>query len=321
MTRVVDLAEIEKALVGLDLIGEMEAGFVAFSQGRVIVPPVGELLFDDPPGELHIKYGAIRGDDVFVVKIATGFYRNAALGLPPFNGMNVVFSARTGAPLMVLLDRGHLTNVRTAAAGAVAAKHLAPRSVSAIGICGSGVQARIQAEYLKSVTSCRDVIVWARDQAKAEKCAADLTLSGFRARTAAVPATVAAEANLIVTATAAHAAYLMATDVRPGTHITAIGSDTPEKTELEPRLLAVADIVATDCTAQCLVRGEIRHAVEAQLLDPARVVELGTIIREPARGRRDDRQITIADLTGVAFQDIQISKAVCARLEPAKAVA
>jgi ornithine cyclodeaminase len=138
---------------------------------------------------------------------------------------------------------------------------------------------------------------------------------------AAVPAAVAAEANLIVTATAANAAYLMAADVRPGTHITAIGSDTPEKTELEPRLLASADVVVADSTAQCLLRGEIRHAVEARLLDPARVVELGAIIKEPARGRRDDRQITIADLTGVAFQDIQISKAICARLDPAEAAA
>jgi ornithine cyclodeaminase len=321
MTRVVELLEIEKALAGLDLIGEMEEGFVAYSEGRVNVPPVGELLFDEPPGELHIKYGAIRDDDVFVVKMATGFYRNPMIGLPPFNGLNVVFDARTGAPIMVLLDRGHLTNVRTAAAGAVAAKHLAPRPVTTIGICGSGVQARLQTEYLKSVTPCRDVIVWARDSGKAETCAADLARSGFRARTAATPALVAAEANLIVTTTAAHAAYLMADHVRPGTHITAVGSDTPAKTELDPTLLARADLVVADSIAQCLVRGEIMHAVEARLLEPQRIVELGTIIREPARGRRDDQQITIADLTGVAFQDIQISKAVCRRLEPAKAIA
>jgi ornithine cyclodeaminase/alanine dehydrogenase-like protein (mu-crystallin family) len=317
MARVVELAEIERALAGIDLIGEIETGFVAFSEGKVMVPPVGELLFEDPPGELHIKYGAIRDDDVFVVKMATGFYRNPTLGLPPFNGMNVVFSARTGAPLMVLLDRGHLTNVRTAVAGAIAAKHLAPRSLSAIGICGSGVQARLQAEYLKSVTSCRDVVLWARDPGKVEACAADLGRSGFRVRTAATPAAVAASANLIVTTTAAHTAYLSAGDVRPGTHITAIGSDTPEKTELEPLILGKADIVAADSAAQCLIRGEIRHAIAAGVLDPGRVVELGVIISDPSRGRRDDAEITVADLTGVAFQDIQISKAVCARLERA----
>jgi ornithine cyclodeaminase len=321
MTRVVTFAEIERALVDLDLIGEMERGFVAYSEGRVIVPPVGELLFDEPPGELHIKYGVIRGDEVFVVKMATGFYRNPELGLPPFDGMNVVFSARTGVPETVLLDGGHLTNVRTAAAGAVAAKHLAPPVITAIGICGSGVQARLQAEYLKAVTPCRDLIVWARDAVKAARCAADLARSGFRTRTAESPAALAAEADLIVTATAAHEPYLTAEMVRPGTHITAMGADTPEKTELAPGLLARADIVAADSKPQCLVRGEIHHAVAAGVLDAARIIELGSVIKEPTLGRTGDSQITIADLTGVAFQDIQISKAVCARLDEADAAA
>jgi ornithine cyclodeaminase len=317
MTRVVTLPEIEKALAGLDLLAAMEEGFVAYSDGEVIVPPVGELLFDAPPGELHIKYGVIRGDDVFVVKMATGFYANPDLGLPPFNGMNVVFSARTGAPEMVLLDGGHLTNVRTAAAGAVAAKHLAPREVTGIGICGSGVQARLQALALKEVTACRDLFVWARDRGKAERCAGELAQSGFRARAVETPADVAAAANLIVTATAATSPYLSAADIRPGTHLTAMGSDTPDKHELEPAILARADIVAADSTSQCLVRGEIHHAVAAGQLDPQRVVELGAIIKTPGLGRRDDGQVTIADLTGVAVQDIQISKAVCARLDAA----
>ena len=251
--------------------------------------------------------------------MATGFYRNAERGLPPFGGMSMVFSARTGMPEAVLLDGGHLTNVRTAAAGAVAAKHLAPREVRAIGICGSGVQARLQAEYLKAVTPCRDVIVWARDPAKAEPCAADLARSGFgRARRRAAAA-LAAEANLIVTTTASHTPYLAAEHVRPGTHITAMGSDTAEKAELAADLLARADVVVADSLSQCLVRGEIHHAVAGGLLDAGRVVELGAVIKEPALGRSDDSQITIADLTGVAVQDIQIAKAVCARLEQAGA--
>jgi ornithine cyclodeaminase len=315
MTRVVTPAEIEKALVGLDLVHAMEEGFVAYSDGKVIVPPVGELLFDAPPGELHIKYGVIRGDDVFVVKMATGFYRNPDLGLPPFNGMNVVFSARTGAPEMVLLDGGHLTNVRTAAAGAVAAKHLGARQVTGIGICGSGVQARLQALALKDVTPCRDLVVWARDRGKAEQCAADLARSGFHARAVDTPADVAAAANLIVTTTAAHTPYLRAEDIRPGTHITAMGSDTPEKNELPPEILARAHVVSADSVAQCRVRGEIHHALAAGVLDPERIVEIGAIIKTPALGRTNDTEITVADLTGVAVQDIQISKAVAARLD------
>jgi ornithine cyclodeaminase len=314
MTRVITRAEIERVLPTVDVLGEIERGFVAFSRGLVTVPPVGELLFREPPGEMHVKYGAIDGDDVFVVKIATGFYDNPKIGLPPFSGMMVVFSARTGAPLAVLLDEGELTNIRTAAAGAVAARHLAPRDVTAIGILGSGVQARLQPEYLRAVTPCRDIVVWARNRDKAAACAADLVRSGFRAEVAGNVAEVAARANLIVTTTASHAPLLLAEQVRPGTHITAMGSDTPEKCELEPELLGRADVVVADSLAQCLVRGEICRAISGGAFDPDRVVELGAVIENPALGRVSADQITIADLTGVAVQDIQISKAVCARL-------
>jgi ornithine cyclodeaminase len=313
MTRIVSLAEIERVLPSIDILGEIERGFVAYSQGKVTVPPVGELLFRDPPGEMHVKYGAIDGDDVFVVKIATGFYGNPAHGLPPFSGMMLIFSAITGEPLAVLLDEGHLTNVRTAAAGAVAAKYLAPK-VEAIGIIGSGVQARLQAQHLKQVTDCREVVIWARDADKAAACAVDLARDGFRTCVAASVAEVAEHANLIVTTTASHTPLLLAEHVRPGTHITAMGSDTPEKCELAPELLARADLVVADSIEQCMTRGEIHRAMGAGRFDRAKVVELGAIIEEPGRGRTRADQITVADLTGVAVQDIQISKAVRARL-------
>ncbi|CAN7671891.1 hypothetical protein [Bosea sp. LjRoot237] len=106
MTKIVGLAEIEKALVRIDTIATMERAFAAYSRDEVTVPPVGELLFDDPPGEMHIKYGAIRGDDVFVVKLATGFPRNGEAGLPPFGGVVLVFSAKTGLLSRILLDEG-----------------------------------------------------------------------------------------------------------------------------------------------------------------------------------------------------------------------
>lgn len=314
MTKIVGLAEIEKALVRIDAIAIMERAFAAYSRGEVTVPPVGELLFDDPPGEMHVKYGAIRGDDVFVVKLATGFPCNGEAGLPPFGGVVLVFSAKTGLLSRILLDEGHLTNVRTAAAGAVAAKYLAPKAVSCIGICGSGVQARLQAQQLRTVTTCRRVLVWARDPHKADACAADLARLGFEADTAATVAALAAAADLIVTTTAAAEPYLLAGHVRPGTHITAVGSDTPGKAELAAELLGLADLVVVDSRVQGLLRGEAYRAIAAGQLSAGSVVELGEVIADPSRGRRGDDQITIADLTGVAAQDIALAKAVCAEL-------
>ncbi len=312
--RVVTRAEIERVLPGVDVVAAMERAFVTYSSGRAIVPPVGELLFPDPPGDAHIKYGYIEGDEVFVVKVATGFYDNPRHNLPPNSGLMLVFDARTGMPQAVLLDEGHLTNVRTAAAGAVAAKYLAPSDVSTIAVLGAGLQARMQAIQLKSVTDCRRVALWARRRDAADACAADLTAAGFSITVVDSPAAAAAEANLIVTATAATAPLLRAADIHPGTHITAMGSDTEAKQELSAELLAKADRVVADSIAQCLVRGEISRALAAGAIEQDDLVELGDVISGKLPGRTSDDEITVADLTGVAVQDIEIAKAVLAGL-------
>ena len=196
-----------------------------------------------------------------MIKVATGFYDNPAQGLPPFGGLNLVISARTGLQVAVLLDGGMLTNERTAAAGAVAARHLAPTDLKVIGILGSGTQARLQAQYLRGVTAARSIHLWARDAARAATCADDLRAMGFDVTIKASPAEVANQARLIVTTTASHKPLLSAADIRPGTHITAMGSDTPEKSELAPDILAAAHAVVADSIPQCLVRGEVFRAV------------------------------------------------------------
>jgi ornithine cyclodeaminase len=312
MTKVIPLGQILKALPDIDVIGEIERGFVALSEGKVEVPPVGELLFPDDHGEFHVKFGAIRGVDVFVVKLATGFFNNPRLGLPPFSGCMLVLSAKTGKVLYVLLEEGELTNHRTAAAGAVVARHLAPSRLEAIGICGSGVQARLQADYLRRVTQCRSLVLWARDTERAELAVRDIARMGYNARLAASPEEVASSAQLIVTTTAAHEPYLFAHWVKPGTHITAMGSDTPEKHEIDSAILAHAALVVADSIPQCLLRGEIHAAIAAGALRREDIVELGTVIDGKARRRSPD-DITVADLTGVAIQDIVIAKAVAAR--------
>ena len=126
MIRIIDLSTIKSILPKVDLIGEIEKGFAAYSNGEVIVPPVGELNFDSPPGDVHIKYGYIKNDSIYVIKIASGFYQNSSIGLPTGNGMIIVFDKQTGAPIAVLNDECYLTDVRTAIAGAICAKYLAP---------------------------------------------------------------------------------------------------------------------------------------------------------------------------------------------------
>ncbi len=310
MPEIFNRAQIERALEQLDVTTAIEEGFVAYSLGEVVVPPVGELVFEDPPGDVHIKYGYIKGDDYFVIKVASGFYNNLSLGLPAADGLMLVFSQKTAQLECILLDECHLTNLRTAAAGAVVAKYLAPSTVERIGVFGAGVQGKMQVEALLPVIDCRDLIVWGTGDEELEAYRQVMSGHGLTIETTMDGGEVAATCNLIITATPSHRPLLRADQIRPGTHITAMGSDTREKNELEPAILKDADLVVADSIEQCRERGEIHHALEAGLLQVGDILELGNVIADPPSRRNSDSQITVADLTGVAVQDIQISTAV-----------
>jgi ornithine cyclodeaminase len=305
---ILTLDEIKRRIDLETLMADIERGFQWHSEGRTVVPPVGYLAFDPPAeGDVHIKYGYVRGDDFYVVKTASGFPGNAGLGLPVTNGLMLLFRQATGELAAILLDEGYLTEVRTAMAGAIAARYLAPSAVTRIGILGTGGQARFQLRMLPLVSACRDVTVWGRSDERLADFARDMTEEGFHVETTRDVRHLAATCNLIVTTTSARAPLLDLTDVRPGTHITAMGADAPGKQELDPRLVARADVVAADSLSQCVDHGELAHAVQAGLLDPGRVAELGQLIAAGGRARIREEQITIADLTGVAVQDLQIA--------------
>jgi ornithine cyclodeaminase len=314
---VVDADACERAVCEPELIEEIARGFIAYTEGRVVVPPVGYLGFTDPPGDVHLKYGYVRGGDVFVIKVAAGFPQNSARGLPTGDGCMLVFDSRTGLLQAVLLDRSRLTDLRTAAAGAVAARALAPRSISRIGVLGTGVQAQLQPMMLKHVTTCRELALWGRSAERAAARAAALTTAGFRVEVLASAEDVVASSELIVTTTAAHAPLFRAAALREGSHITAVGADAPGKQELDPALFARADVVVADSIAQCADHGDLAPALAAGAITLDSVRELGAVLADPSRGRTGDAQITIADLTGVAVQDIVIASHVLRRLDAA----
>jgi ornithine cyclodeaminase len=207
----------------------------------------------------------------------------------------------------VLLDEGYLTYVRTACAGAVAAKYLAPKKVARLGIFGAGVQGRMQLQYLKSIVPCREVMIWGINEEECLRYKEDMEAEGFNVEICLDPGKIAGNCNLIVTATPSKIPLLKSDQIRKGTHITAMGSDTPEKNELDPNILEKADVVVGDSLEQCKSRGEIFKAVSAGILKAEKPVELGNVITGKAAGRKSDDQVTIADLTGVAVQDIQIT--------------
>lgn len=306
--KIITLEQINKILPTLDLVPAIEAGFAAYSAGQAEVPPVGELLLDK--GDVHIKYGYLKDDEFYVIKIASGFYDNPALGLPSSNGLMLLFSQQTGELISILLDEGFLTDTRTAIAGAIAAKYLAPKQVERIGIVGTGTQARLQLIYLKRVVACRDVLVWGRGKKQLAQYHTEMEKYDFQIEMTTDITNILHTCNLIVTTTPATSPLLHLSDLQSGVHITAVGSDTPDKQELEAAILGQADLVVADSISQCLVRGEIHQAIKTGYLTENKLIELGNIIKGKANRRTSDNQITIADLTGVAVQDIKIAETV-----------
>ncbi|MEG1682002.1 MAG: hypothetical protein RR326_18020, partial [Stenotrophomonas sp.] len=156
--QIIALLDLEQATL------RIEEGFIAFSNGTVQVPPVQALAFSAANGDCCIKSAFIEGSETFTVKVSSGFYNNPAKGLESNDGLMLVFCAHTGQPLALLQDQGWLTCIRTALAGRIAARLLAPRKVKAIGILGTGVHALLQLEQLMPVTDFRRVMVWGRNE-------------------------------------------------------------------------------------------------------------------------------------------------------------
>lgn len=297
-----------------DIIQAVSDGFVAYSKGSVFVPPIASLGQPEAPlkggGSTCVKSGYIIGDDCYVIKVAGGsFGGNVAKGFSPNSGLMMLFSQSTGRLEALLLDEGILTELRTAAFGALAAQLFAPHNTECIGIIGTGVQARYQLRMLKSVTKCRRVWVYGRNADRREAFAREMRAEGWYVTAFDNVKEVAQGADILVTVTTAREPLVKREWVRPGALITCIGADAPGKQELDPELVASADLLVCDSKLQTLERGEFQHAAAARAIHPATIAEIGALIPRSGlhRGSNDTRLI-IADSSGVAVQDIQITK-------------
>lgn len=308
--RVVSPEQIRVALDVDAATAAIEEGYKAYSAGRATVPPVGYLGFDRPRGDCHIKYGHIEGAEHFVVKVATGFYENPARGLPSSNGFMVILSAHTGEPLALFDDGGFLTDVRTAIAGLIAAKVLARQQPKRIGIVGAGIQAGLQLQYLLRHFGSRPVDVWARDAVKATRFSEDRKLQGLDITVAGSVQSLCERCDLIVTTTPSSEPLIFAEWLQPGTHITAVGADAEGKQELHVDVFRRADVCAVDSVSQCVDHGDASHAIAAGAVKAENLRELGSILAGEKAGRIRDSEITLADLTGLAVQDIQIADSI-----------
>lgn len=307
--RIITEQEIRQAVALTDAITAMESAFVAFSEKSVTVPPVVHLQIPERRGEVHIKSAYIHRSSECVIKVATGFYMNRLRNLPSGSGLMLLLSAETGYPLAILLDHGYLTDLRTAAAGAVAAKYLAQDKVEQVAILGAGIQGRFQLEALTCVRTFRKVLVYDHHPINIATYIGEMER---RIKAELFPASSVEEAlhgsRIAITCTPSREPFVKAEWVEPGTHITAMGADGPDKRELDVDVIRKADCLIADSVSQCLQFGEFQYAVQAGVIREEDIDgELGDVIRGRI-GRTSDSQVTICDLTGVGVQDAAIAQ-------------
>ncbi|MEJ2754021.1 MAG: cyclodeaminase, partial [Chloroflexota bacterium] len=276
---------------------------------NVSMPPILSMAIAEHNGEIDVKSAYVPGLESFAVKMSPGFFDNPARGLPSTSGLMVLFSSETGMLEAVLLDNGYLTDVRTAAAGAVAARHLARTDAETAAILGAGMQARLQLKALSQVRAIRKARIWARRNEAAKIAAEELTEElGFEVHAVSEPSSAVRGADIVVTTTPARAPILEADWLEPGQHVTAMGSDQHDKGELDPACLARAERYIADRAAQTRALGELRSAIDAGVkMAEDEIEELGPIVAGLAPGRRSAEEITIADLTGTGVQDTAIA--------------
>jgi len=288
----------------------ISAAYIASSSGNVQTGDVVHLSFPGSNGDCHVKSGHINNAESYVIKIASGFYDNPSKGLPSSNGMMLAFSASTGEPKAILRDEGWLTDMRTGIGGAVATKALAAKNAEKVLIIGSGIQAQFQAKCLASLMPERPFKfnIWGRNTSAAAALAEELRGYNLNADVAKNLDEEVPLADIIITTTPATSSLFGDNLVRPGTHITAIGADTYGKQELPISLIESASLLVCDMTSQSLNHGEFQVINDTDL--SKKVVELGNILSNNCAGRTSDNDITIADLTGIAAQDIAITSGI-----------
>src|SRR5213596_762802 len=308
--RVVPLEAFRDKVPFTVAIAAVERGFRALGRGEAALPDPMVLELREQQAEVHVKGAHLAGGRHIVLKVATGFYRNRARGLPSGDGMFLLLDADTGVPAVLLEEHGYLTDFRTAAAVALTLKYLAPRDTREALLVGAGALARLTARAMLAQMPLARLTLWNRTRERAEALSKEL---GQAVETRIAPALESAvrDHRVIVTATASTTPLVMAPWVGPGTHITSVGTGSPEKIELEPALLGRADKLVADRVFQTERYGNLHHAIAAGAVTRDKVyAELGDLAAGRLPGRESATEITVADLTGVGVQDAAIAQAV-----------
>jgi len=277
----------------------VEAAFADHGKGLVQMP--SKIYVTLPAGDFRTMPGFLPTLGIAGVKIVNVHPDNPKVGLPTVMALTIILDIATGRPAAIL-NATRLTDLRTGAAGAIAAKYLAPRKECVLGVVGTGRQAEAQVRATAQEISLSRVLVWSRNSAHA---------AAFAARLAPLPAEStslerACGCDILVTTTPSRAPLIKSEWIRPGTHINAIGADAPGKEELAPEILHRARVFVDD-PAQAFHSGEINVPISTGTYQPWMIAgTLGEVVIGK-RKRESDEEITVFDSTGLAIQDLAIA--------------
>jgi len=311
MTLVLNSSEIKKCVqLNGQLIPIIEDAFKSLALGKTTMPPILRLDIEKYHGESDVKAAYIDGLDSYAIKVASGFFNNPNLGLPSSNGLMILLDSKTGVLKSVLLDKGYLTDVRTAIAGAIAAKHLSNPESSNVGIIGAGVQAKMQLEALLLVRNIKTAYIWSRDSKKTNTFVKNIKDKiNIKIIECESPEQTVNLSEILITCTPSKSPIIKSEWLKKGLHITAMGSDAEMKNELDPKIIKDCDYYIPDSQSQTSILGELNHAIKAGLVSAEKKYnELGSVIINSNLGRRNINDVTVADLTGTGVQDTAIAR-------------
>jgi alanine dehydrogenase len=310
MTLILSRSEVATLLTLDDCISAVEAAFQLHGEGRI--PPPGILGIPLQGGGFHIKAALLPlARNYFAAKVNGNFSGNPGrFAMPAIQGIVFLADGANGEPLAVM-DSIEITILRTGAATAVAAKHLARKGCKVATICGCGNQGRVQLRALSRVRKVEKVFAWDLDSSRAHAFADELSGElGIEVEEAADIAAALSQSDVCVTCTPARTPFLRREYLRRGTFVAAVGADSPEKQELDASVLSSSKVVV-DVLEQCATIGELHHALEAGLMTREGVhAELGEIVAGRKPGRLSDDEIIVFDSTGTALQDTAAAAAV-----------
>jgi ornithine cyclodeaminase/alanine dehydrogenase-like protein (mu-crystallin family) len=293
-------------------IEAVETGFRAAAEGKAEAPP--PMTLHGVGGAFHAKGASLALDRHYAaLKLNGNFPDNVAMrGLPTIQGALLLCDGETGT-LLAIMDSIEITLRRTAAATALAARFLARPKSETILICGCGEQGRAQLAALREILPLRRAFAWDRDESRASAFAGDMAGAPFAVEPVRDLGPAARRSDVIVTCTTSRHPFLDAAMVGPGTFVAAVGADGPDKSEIDPPLMAKALVVA-DVLDQCAIMGDLRLAFASGLMSRGDVhAELGELVAGRKAGRASDAQVTLFDSTGTALQDVAAAASIYER--------